>query len=72
MTECERILIKRPEITADFLKEETRCEFFCDVRRKKIWLVLLDLAMEFDRASSPGTTILTPACRERTTKSSLA
>ena len=49
MTECERILRDRPEFTEDFLKEETRCEFFCDTRRKKIWLVLLDLAMEFDR-----------------------
>ena len=49
MTEVERILAERPEFSADFLKEETRCEFFCDTRRKKIWLVLLDLAMEFDR-----------------------
>lgn len=49
MTECERILKERPEFTEDFLKEDTRCEFFCDTRRKKIWLVLLDLAMEFDR-----------------------
>ena len=49
MTEVERILSERPELSADFLKEETRCEFFCDTRRKKIWLVLLDLAMEFDR-----------------------
>ena len=49
MTEVERILTERPEFDAAFLREETRCGFFCDERRKKIWLVLLDLAMEFDR-----------------------
>ena len=49
MTEVERILADRPELQEEFLKEESRCDFFCSSRRKKIWLVLLDLAMEFDR-----------------------
>ena len=49
MTECERILKERPEFSADFLQEEVRCDFPVDVRRKKIWLILMDLAMEFDR-----------------------
>ena len=49
MTEVERILLERPAFPANFLKEETRCGFYCDTRRKKIWLVLLDIAMEFDR-----------------------
>ncbi len=48
MTECERILKNRTELREELLREETRCDFFCSVRRKKIWLILLDLAMEFD------------------------
>ena len=52
MTECERILEQRPEISRDFLKEEVRCDFFVDVWRKKLWLVLLDLVMEFDSLCS--------------------
>lgn len=48
MTECERI-IKSGRISADFLKEEVRCDFFVDTERKKLWLILLDLLLELDR-----------------------
>ena len=48
MTEVERI-IKSGRISADFLKEETRCDFFVNEKRKKIWAVDLDLLLEFDR-----------------------
>ena len=47
MTECERI-IKSGRINSDFLKEETRNDFFVDVKRKKLWMVSLDLLIEFD------------------------
>ena len=48
MTECERI-IQSGRIGRDFLKEETRCDFFVDLERKKLWMISLDLLMEFDR-----------------------
>lgn len=48
MTEVERI-ISKGIVPKDFLKEETRCDFFVDEKRKKIWAVGLDLLIEFDR-----------------------
>lgn len=47
MTECERILAEGilPE---SFLEEETRCDFWVDKRRKKLWAVTLDLLIKFD------------------------
>jgi len=47
MTECERI-VKEGIVPEDFLKEETRCDFFVDSTRKKIWAIVLDLLKEFD------------------------
>ncbi len=49
MTECERIIAKNEGITAEYLREEIRDEFTVDTDRKKIWTVLLDLALELDR-----------------------
>ena len=48
MTEVERIMNKGafPE---DFLKEEIRCDFQINENQKKVWLIELDLLMEFDR-----------------------
>ena len=48
MTEVERIMSKGafPE---DFLKEETRCEFRITEKQKKIWMIELDMLMEFMR-----------------------
>lgn len=48
MTECERI-IQKGIISKDFLKEEVRNDFFVDTDRKKLWLISLDLLIEFDR-----------------------
>lgn len=48
MTEIERIMNKEI-LPKDFLKEETRCEFFVDEKRKKLWTIGLDLLIEFDR-----------------------
>ena len=47
MTEVERI-IKNGRIREDFLKEETICDFFVDIKRKKLWVVQLDMLLEFD------------------------
>lgn len=47
MTECERI-IREGIIPQDFLKEEVRCGFRVDEKRKKIWAVCLDLLLKFD------------------------
>lgn len=47
MTECERI-IKEGVIPETFLLPETRCDFFVDEQRKKIWAVELDLLLQFD------------------------
>lgn len=48
MTECERI-VKEGIVPADFLNEETRCDFPVDSTRKKIWAIQLDLARELNR-----------------------
>lgn len=48
MTECERI-IKEGIIPETFLLPETRCDFFVDKQRKKIWAVEIDLFLEFAR-----------------------
>ena len=52
MTECERI-IQSGRIGRDFLKEETRCDFFVDLERKKLWMISLDLLMEFEKKMLP-------------------
>ena len=38
MTEVERIMSKGA-FPSDFLREETRCEFFINEKQKKIWLM---------------------------------
>ena len=48
MTECERI-IRKGQLSPDFLKPETRNEFYVDENRKKLWALSLDLLLEFDR-----------------------
>lgn len=48
MTECERI-VREGIVSEEFLKEETRCDFFVDSTRKKIWAIQLDLARELTR-----------------------
>lgn len=48
MTEIERI-IQKGVVKEDFLKEEVRNDFLVTTERKKIWAVILDLMMEFDR-----------------------
>ena len=48
MTEIERILAKG-QFTTDFLQSETLCDFYVDEKRKKLWLVGLDLLSEFDK-----------------------
>lgn len=48
MTEIERIL-QKGIIDKDFLKEEVRNDFLISVERKKLWAVLLDLLVEFDK-----------------------
>lgn len=48
MTECERIL-QKGVITEDFLNEETICDFIVTTERKKLFAVLLDMLLEFDR-----------------------
>lgn len=48
MTEIERI-IQKGVITEDFLKEEVRNDFLVTTERKKLWGVILDLVVEFDR-----------------------
>lgn len=48
MTEIERIL-KKGVVSEEFLKEEIRNDFVVTVERKKIWAVILDLMVEFDR-----------------------
>ena len=47
MTECERIL-KKGIVPEEFLKEETRCDFFVDSTRKKTWAIQLDLLRALD------------------------
>lgn len=48
MTECERI-VKSGRLSKDFLREEYRNDFLVDVNRKKLWMVSLDLLLEFDQ-----------------------
>jgi len=48
MTECERI-IEAGVISAEFLKEETRCDYFIDCQKKKLWAIELDLINKFDK-----------------------
>ena len=48
MKESERILRKR-NLPADWLKEEIRSGCEVPVLRKKLWLVILDMALELDR-----------------------
>ena len=48
MTECERI-IKQGVLPESFFEEEVRCGFSVTKERKKIWAVLLDLLIKFDR-----------------------
>lgn len=48
MTECERI-IKKGIIKESFLESETRNDFYVDENRKKLWMISLDLLLEFDR-----------------------
>jgi len=48
MTECERI-IKDGILPESFFKPETICDFYVDEKRKKIWAILIDLLVEFDR-----------------------
>ena len=48
MTEVERI-IGKGDISAEFLREEVRNDFLVTVERKKLWIVILDLFLEFKR-----------------------
>jgi len=48
MTECERIIAKGI-IPKEFLKEETLCDFLVTEERKKLWMISLDMLLEFDR-----------------------
>ena len=48
MTEVERIMNKGT-FPKDFLMEETRCEFFIDKKLKEIWMIELDMLMEFEK-----------------------
>ena len=48
MTEIERIL-EKGVIKEEFLREEVRNDFLVTTDRKKIWTVILDLILEFDR-----------------------
>ena len=48
MTEVERI-IQKGIITEDFLKEEVKHDFLITEERKKLWAVILDLVVEFDK-----------------------
>ena len=51
MIEIER-LISKGVINESFLREETVCDFFVDEKRKKLWAVLLDMLIEFDKICS--------------------
>lgn len=48
MNEIERI-IKKGVISEEFLKEEIRNDFLITTERKKVWAVVLDLIVEFDK-----------------------
>ena len=46
MKEIER-LIEKGVITNDYLKEEVICDFLVDIKRKKMWAIMLDMLSEF-------------------------
>lgn len=48
MTEIERI-IKKGTIRKEFLDEEIRNDFIVTTERKKLWTIMLDMTLEFDR-----------------------
>lgn len=48
MTECERI-IQQGILPESFFKPEIICDFYVDETRKKIWAILLDLLVTFDK-----------------------
>lgn len=48
MTEVERI-VQKGVISKDFLCEEIRNDFLVTKERKKLWAVMLDMTLEFDR-----------------------
>lgn len=48
MSEIERI-INKGVISEDFLKEEVRNDFLVTTDRKKLWIVILDLFLEFKK-----------------------
>ena len=48
MTEVERI-ISKGLIPEQFLKEEVRNDFLVTIDRKKLWMISLDILLEFDR-----------------------
>ncbi len=48
MTECDRI-IQQGILPESFFKPETICDFYVDETRKKIWAILLDLLITFDK-----------------------
>ena len=47
MTEIQRIR-ESGVFKKDFFKEETRCDFFVDAKRKEIWAISIDLLFHFD------------------------
>ena len=48
MTEIERI-IQKGVIKEEFLKEEVRNDFLVTNERKKIWTIMLDMTLKFDK-----------------------
>lgn len=44
-----RRIIEKGIVSEEFLKPETICDFFVDEERKKLWAILIDLLVEFDR-----------------------
>jgi lipopolysaccharide cholinephosphotransferase len=48
MTEIERI-IQKGIVKEDFLKEEVRNDYLVTTERKKVWTIVLDLMVEFDK-----------------------
>ena len=48
MNEVKRLL-RKYDLSSDWLREETRCEFVVEPWRKALWLVELDMALELKR-----------------------
>lgn len=48
MTEIERI-IQKGVISKDYLKQEIKNDFLVDEKRKKLWAIMLDMIVEFDK-----------------------